>query len=140
MAKGFKMRVNIPRNIRELITLATAIFAKHIADGVASPLNILADIVWADEGSKIQQALDKHNEAEMHKMLMEKAYRERDLILKNTPAIVKNSRDLLTGIHRENMKRLSDWGFSVTDHKRNKKANEEPSESKLENKINNSNI
>jgi hypothetical protein len=109
-----------------------AIFTKHTADGAASPLNFLTDITWAEEGSKIQQALDKHEEAEMHKMLMEQAYRERDLILKNTPVIVKSSRDLLTGIHRENMKRLSNWGFTVQDNARNIKPTKEELIIKLE--------
>jgi hypothetical protein len=92
---------------------------------------MLQDITWADEGSKVSVALSKHNEAETLKLQMEQAYRERDLLMKNIPAVVKNSRDLLTGIHRENMKRLGEWGFSIDDSPRAKKLSAEAQVAKL---------
>ncbi len=120
------MRVEIPRNAKDLLVLAEDILAKHTADGAASPLNLLEDITWATEGPKVATALAKHDEAEHYRLLMEKAYRERDLLMKETGIIVKNSRDLLTGIHRENMKRLGDWGFSVDHSPKAKKAIAQP--------------
>ena len=122
MAKGRKMRVNIPGNKKDLLDLAVKVNNKHMADGAASPLNLLQDITWATEGAKIAAALAKHTQAEQLKLDMEQAYRERDLIMQNTEVVVRNSRDLLTGVHRENMKRLGDWGFSVDDSPRAKKA------------------
>lgn len=44
---------------------------------------------------------------------MEIAYREHGLLMANTTGIIRASRDILTGINRENMKRLGEWGFSV---------------------------
>lgn len=110
---GAKMRVQIPKNSEELLKLATAILKKHTADGVNSPLNTMVDYKWANEGPKLPQAQAKHDEAEGYKKKMEAAYRERDLIMANTASIVRSSRDILTGINRENMKRLGDWGFTV---------------------------
>ena len=108
-----KMRVDIPKNPEELLKLATSVNKKHTADGAASPLNLLTDYKWATEGPKLALAQAKHDEAEGYKKKMETAYRERDLIMANTTKIVRASRDVLTGINRDNMKRLGDWGFTV---------------------------
>ena len=108
-----KMRVAIPKNPEELIKLGSAIFKKHVADGDASPLNALKDYSWTKEGPSLEKALVKHNEAEELKMKMEAAYKERDLILGNIPAIIRASRDILAGANSQNMKRLGEWGFSV---------------------------
>lgn len=122
MAKGPKMRVDIPRSAKELLELSGKITAKHHADGAASPLNLLQDIDLAVEETKATAALAKHNEAETLRMQMEQAYKDRDLLMANTATVVKNSRDLLTGMHRENMKRLGDWGFTVDHTPKAKKA------------------
>ncbi|MDP4210713.1 MAG: hypothetical protein Q8928_18035 [Bacteroidota bacterium] len=108
-----KMRVEIPQNSEDLLSLATSIYNKHANDPGSSPLNLIADYKWEEEGPKLALAKAKHEEAIMHKKKMEEAYRERDLIMANTPNIVRATRDLLAGINRENMKRLGDWGFSV---------------------------
>lgn len=108
-----KMRVEIPSTPKELISLAKRIHTKHTSDGTSSPLLLIADYSWAEEGPKLDLAQAKHDEAERHRKLMETAYRERDLLMANTADMVRASRDLLTGINRENMKRLADWGFTV---------------------------
>jgi hypothetical protein len=122
MAKGMKMRVDIPRSPKGILELSNKIFIKHAADAAASPLNFLQDIDLAIEQNKAANALIKHNEAENLRLQMEQAYKERDLLMRNTITVVKNSRDLLTGIHRENMKRLGDWGFTVDHSPKAKKA------------------
>ena len=122
MAKGIKMRVEIPKNPKELLDLSIKVSAKHTADAAASPLNLLQDIDIAVESSKAAAALLKHNEAEDLRLQMEKAYKDRDFLMSNTATFVKNSRDLLTGMHRENMKRLGDWGFTVDHSAKAKKA------------------
>lgn len=65
------------------------------------------------EGPKLDSALAKHNEAEELRKKMEAAYKERDLLLTDMPKIIRASRDILTGINSQNMKRLGDWGFTV---------------------------
>ena len=122
MAKGIKMRVEIPKNPKELLDLSIKVLTKHAADAAASPLNLLQDIDIAVESSKAAAALLKHNEAEDLRLQMEKAYKDRDFLMSNTATFVKNSRDLLTGMHRENMKRLGDWGFTVDHSAKAKKA------------------
>ena len=108
-----KMRVEIPQNPKELLTLAGSIYEKHQKDGASSPLLLIADYSWNTEGPKLVQAQAKHDEAEKYKKLMETAYRERDFLMTDTTNIVRATRDILTGINRENMKRLGEWGFSV---------------------------
>jgi hypothetical protein len=115
MALPPKMRVNIPANPKGLLELANKIFVKHDADAAASPLLSLQDIDLVAEQTKIATALVKHNEAENLRLQMEQAYKERDFLMQNTEKVIKNSRDLLTAIHRANMKRLGEWGFTV-DH------------------------
>lgn len=112
MAKE-KMRIEIPRAASELLKLIAAIYKKHLADAANSPLKLLTDLKWETEGPKIALAQAKHDEAEMYKAKMEMAYKERDLIMANFPSIARSSRDLLKGINSKNMKRMSDWGYSV---------------------------
>lgn len=108
-----KMRVEIPKNPKELLLLATSIYTKHTNDGDSSPLLLINDFSWKIEGPKLVSAEAKHQEAEKYKKLMEAAYRERDLMMADTANIVRASRDILSGINRENMKRLGEWGFTV---------------------------
>ena len=108
-----KMRVDIPQNPKDLLSLGESLYSKHLKEGAASPLLLITDLSWNVEGPKLTQAQIKHDEAEKYKKQMETAYRERDLLMTNTANIVRASRDLLTGINRENMKRLGEWGFSV---------------------------
>lgn len=108
-----KMRVPIPSNPQDLLNLATDISTKNTADGATSPLNSMKDYSWAVEAPKLVQAQAKHDEAEEYKKKMETAYKERDLIMTNVKGIIRASRDILMGINSNNMKRLTEWGFSV---------------------------
>lgn len=128
MALSPKMRVNIPANPKGLLELVGKIFAKHNADAAASPLISLQDIDLVVEKAKAEAALIKHNEAENFRLLMEQAYKERDFLMQNTAKVAKNSRDLLTAIHRANMKRLGDWGFIVDHSPKAKKVVPPPAE------------
>lgn len=108
-----KMRVEIPKNAGDLLKLSTSIYKKHTEDGVNSPLRLMIDYKWENEGPKLALAQAKHEEAEALKKKMEEAYRERDLLMANTASIVRASRDVLAGINKDNMKRLGEWGFTV---------------------------
>lgn len=110
-----KMRVEIPTNPKSLLDLAEEIYAKHTDIGTTSPLTSIEENNWTEEGPKIKPCLDKHTEAEDLKKQMEKAYKDRDLMLLGIEKAVKASRDVLTGINHSNMKRLSDWGFNVIE-------------------------
>ncbi len=108
-----KMRVKIPSNPVDLLKLATDISTKNTDDGATSPLNAMKDFSWAIETPKLVQAQAKHDEAEEFRKKMETAYKERDLIMTNVKGIIRASRDVLMGINSSNMKRLTEWGFSV---------------------------
>lgn len=108
-------RVVIPRNPQDLITLAQAIYDKHLLDGSASPLLQLDGMDWASSGTKITPAQQKHTEAEDLKRKSEEAYRERDIFLTDLETIVKNSAKLLKALNTTNPKRLAEWGFTVDD-------------------------
>jgi hypothetical protein len=110
-----KMRVEIPKNPKEELELAARIYGHHTELGAASPLNGMTDYNWAAEGPKVATCLDWHKKAEELKSQMEKAYKERDLLLAGIDEAVKGSRDVLTGINRSNMKRMADWGFNVIE-------------------------
>ncbi len=110
-----KMRVEIPLNPKSKLDLAAEIFKKHVELGSKSPLNVIETNNWIDEGPRIDLCLLLHREAENLKDKMEKAYKERDLMLSGIDKAIKASRDVLTGANHENMKRLTEWGFEVTE-------------------------
>lgn len=111
-----KMRVFIPQNVQDILSLADKIYQKHLSDGSNSLLSMLQDYDWSVEGPKIAIALQKHNESKQKAKDWEKSYKERDILLPAINDIVKSSRNFLTGMHRNNMKRLGDWGFVVNDN------------------------
>lgn len=110
-----KMRVEIPDNPVERLDLASDIYKKHTADGTTSPLNAIATDNWSVEGPKIALCIAKHDEAEESKRKMEALYKERDLLLAGIDNAIRSSRDVLAGVHHDNMKRLADWGFTVVE-------------------------
>ena len=113
-AKG---RVEISVNVEEILTLADKVYVKHKADGASSKLNALEDYNWTEVGPNIAPCLAKHNLAEDLKGKMEKAYRERDLLLPDITGAVRSSSAILKGAFAKNPKKISDWGFSVDDTK-----------------------
>lgn len=121
MALAKKMRVVIPKSPSDMLDLGAAVYAKHLADGASSVLKNLQDHDWAVEGPKIALAKIEHDKAEDFKLKMEKAYKDRDLLMAPVKDTLLSSRDLLTGVMRSNMKRLGDWGFTVNDSPKPKK-------------------
>ena len=110
-----KMRVEIPNNPSDLLDLAKKINTKHLSDGNLSPLNSIETNNWAIEGPNITLCLKNHLEAEQFRAKMEEAYKERDLLLTGINCAVRATRNVLSGVHHDNMKRLSDWGFTVNE-------------------------
>jgi hypothetical protein len=56
-----------------------------------------------------------HHQAEDFKLKMEEMYRQRDLLLSKIKETLLASREILSGVHRSNMKRMGEWGFSIDD-------------------------
>jgi len=115
MAKAAKMRVIIPRNPEDLLKLAKKVYEKHVVDGGGSPLNNMVDQDWDADGPQIDQAILLHHQAEDYKLKMEEMYRQRDLLLSKIKETLLASREILSGVHRSNMKRMGEWGFSIDD-------------------------
>ena len=108
-------RIVISQNAGEMLNLASKVYAKHLADGAASPLINLDGIQWNVVGPTIETALSKHRQAEAFKSQMELAYRERDPFTPQIMEAVQASRNLLKALNQKNPKRLSEWGFEVDD-------------------------
>jgi hypothetical protein len=108
-----KMRIDVPKNTGDLLNLANNIYQKHLADGANSPLNLIQGSNWTVEGPNITNALFSHQQAETSRANAELNYQQRNNLLIDITAIVKASRDLLTGMYRKNMKMLINWGFKV---------------------------
>jgi hypothetical protein len=114
-----QIKVTISQNVEELLVLAEIIYQKHQSLGSASPLNILD---WSTQGPKIAEALAAHRRAEELKRLMEQAYEQRDALLSPLDAIVRQSRDVLKGIYRNEPRRIGEFGFDVVANPRTKKS------------------
>ena len=110
-----KARIQIPKNVQEVLELAEIINAKHTTDGESSPLNSLQDLNLKGIGTRVAACQVQHLKAEELRRQMELAYRERDAMLKPISETIKATRDLLLGVFRTQPKRLGDWGFTVSD-------------------------
>ena len=95
-------RITVSRKPDEMLSLASKVYLKHQADGAASPLSNLDGCDWSVAGPTIAPALDKHHEAEAMKGQMEKAYRERVLLIPAIDEAVKASRTLLKALNQKN--------------------------------------
>ena len=110
-----KKRVKIPTsNAQALLDLARKMREKHLTDGETSPLKIMD---WNEVGPIIDAAIEADERAlrlKREKLLM---YQHRRRLLQDLTAFVRNSRDILTGVHSVEMKNLGLWGFDVLDNK-----------------------
>lgn len=110
-----KVRVDIPSNPSDKLSLAGRIYAKHTADAEKSLLNAMQTHKWEDNGPEVANALSLHLQAEDLQRQANLAYRKRDLALNEITESVKSSRDLLLGVFHDNPKELSQWDFDVSD-------------------------
>jgi len=111
-------RINISKNPDAFVALCKGIWAKHTADGAASPLNSIDNI--AEIGAKITEA-DTQNQlsAKLYRDA-EQATQNRDLLIgadnpvKGTlTSFVRSTRDILSGIYKGNEQKLGEWTFDV---------------------------
>ena len=109
------VRITIPTNPADRLSLAEKIYKKHQADGESSPLKAITSHSWDKNGPRIATGLEFHKQAEVLKDQSDLAYRKRDLEVTEVDESVKASRDVLLGIYRDNPKELLEWGFSVSD-------------------------
>ncbi len=126
MAKRTNGRIKVPRNIEARLTLAAAIFKKHTDDDINSPLKMMVDHDWTITGPQVEEVLDIHEQAEDLRRRSEALYKKRDLMMANIDKIIRASANTLKGIHSQNIKRLGEWGYEVSDSPPAKKNKDEP--------------
>ena len=75
-------RVIIPTNPEKALSLAEKVLKKHTDDGATSPLNVLKDFNWTDNGPKVVAAAALNAQAKKLEKEVEKLYQDRDALLK----------------------------------------------------------
>lgn len=108
-----KKRVKIPaNNPAAILDLAKKVQLKHAADGDSSLLKILK---WAEITPTLETALANHEKARRLKREMVEAFQQRNLNLQDIIDVLRDSRDILSGAYKKEMKVLGQWGYEVLD-------------------------
>lgn len=106
-----RVRVDLPLKVEEQINLAKAIAAKHAEFGTASPL---AQLKWDRILPAITTADTAHRDAKRLQAQAESATQTRDLNMVTVQGLLRSSRDVLSGVHADEMRKLGDYGFTVS--------------------------
>ena len=112
------MRINIPGNPDEFITLTKSVLAKHVALGATSPLNSIPGI--AGFAAQTGVADTQNLAAKDFTQKSETATEARDNAIGATTDtagslqfFVTSARDLLLALNKSTEHKLGDWGFEV---------------------------
>jgi hypothetical protein len=114
-----KPRITIPVNAGDLIDLAVAIEEQHLELEKASPLSLLD---WKAASAQIKEAQEVQKQINKLSKELEKLTERRNNLIGPLGDFVRSSRDVLSGVYRAEMKKLSDFGFQVDDSPKAKKA------------------
>lgn len=109
------LRIAIPENVEELLTLGGKIYEKHVADAGTSPLKSMKDHNWDAIGPNLAPALKMHNEAEELERKMKETYEARDKLMGDIDGVVRATRDVLKGAYSKSPQKLGEWGYDVFD-------------------------
>ncbi len=102
------------RDVKELLDLANKVREKHLADGDSSPLKVLnCDQI----NTTIDEAIAIEDKALKMKRDKLKLYQQRSRRMEAVVNVMRNTRDVLTGVHPDEMKALGAWGFDVLDNR-----------------------
>lgn len=106
-----RVRVDLPNKVEDMISLAKTIAGKHAELGTASPLGLLK---WDKITPAITAAETSHREAKRLQSQAESATQTRDAALELLTQFLRSSRDVLSGVHADEMRKLGDYGFTVS--------------------------
>ncbi len=106
-----RVRVDLPTGAEDRINLAKMIAAKHTELGTASPLGQLK---WEKVSPAIAAAETAHRESKRLQAQAEAATQTRDAALETIVTFLRASRDVLSGVHADEMRKLGDYGFTVS--------------------------
>jgi hypothetical protein len=119
-----KARITIPVSPRDLINLCQAIGAEHKDQGKDSPLSILK---WDEINPRIAEADEVESKVTELNRELDKLIERRNTLIETPEGLAdfaRQSRDILSGVYRNEMKKLGDFGFEVTDSPKAKKISE----------------
>ncbi len=111
-------KVDIPKNADDLMILLGNVLKKNSADGANSPLKSLPMDALQTRTDAAQDAQGKAKELERLAQI-QTATRDDALGTAQTPDtaryILTQVRDLLLSLHKDNPKKLGEWGFTVVE-------------------------
>jgi hypothetical protein len=111
-----KPRIIIPDNPAELFKLDALIYAQHQKLGAKSPLHALEDLPsWDEVGPKVQEALALQAEIDQQEKNLKILYGKRQAYLDAFVPQTRGTRDLLTGVYSQNLRRLGEFGYGVIE-------------------------
>ncbi len=112
------VRVKINTNVEGLLALAELVAQKHEELGKNSPLNALN---WDNQLENIKKAVELHKQAKEYQRLAEQAHEQRNILVLPLDDLLKQSRDLLKALYRNEPKKLGEFGFEVAEKTKKKK-------------------
>lgn len=115
------VRVKISRNTEEVLNLAELVGKKHEELGKDSPLQPLN---WNNQLDNVRKAIEYHKQAKEYLRMAEQAHEQRDLLVVPIDDLLRQSRDLLKALYRNEPKRLGEFGFEVGEAVKKKKTKE----------------
>jgi hypothetical protein len=111
-----KPRIIIPVNPGELINLNVLIYNQHQKLGAKSPLHALEELPsWDEVGPRAVEAQDLQATIDQQEKALKILYGKRQLFLDELLPQTRGTRDLLTGVYSQNLRRLGDFGYDVID-------------------------
>ncbi|SHI31660.1 hypothetical protein SAMN02745146_0504 [Hymenobacter daecheongensis DSM 21074] len=111
-----KPRIVIPENPADLFALDELIYAQHQKLGAKSPLNALEELPsWDEVGPKVAVAQTLQAQIDQLEKDLKNLYGQRQLLLDVFVPQTRSSRDLLTGVYSQNLRRLGEFGFEVIE-------------------------
>ncbi len=114
MAKS-NVRIPLPTDPSEAITLLKKVKAKHEDLGTASPL---AGLKWGEISPALATAGEQDALSDSLRKQAEKATEARDAKMPVVTEALRSARDVLFGLNRDNPRVLGDYGFTVDDSPR----------------------
>ena len=104
--------IRIPSNTVLFCDLLENLLNAHKSKEAESPLSGLD---WADTEAQLSALRAKHAEMEEARRTAERLREERDQIKRVLKELVRHARDILKGIHRGELRKLGEYGFTVDD-------------------------
>lgn len=124
-----QIRVKMSTSAEAIINLAQMVIQKHKELGSESPLKVLD---WDKQAENITKAEQLHKQAKEYERLAEQMHEQRNVLVNELNELLKQSRDLLKALYRNEPRKLGEFGFTVDDTPRRKKTKEPTDKTKTE--------